>query len=147
MPCFSQYRNIYTQQPPLNNVTKLDTDKRKHTLHWMPLYVLKGAAHGYCSPSGGNNSFHVVIPEECNNVRRGGHKDTHSRTQFYEELETELDEHRETVFNCSDFGLKHHNMAAISIRSVLSATQKCLFIVTASGVTFFILISRLPLCI
>lgn len=41
-----------------------------------------------------HNAFHAVIAEEHKNVRRRGHKDTHNRTQLYEELKTKVDEQR-----------------------------------------------------
>ena len=61
--------------------------------HWMPVYVLKDTAWVLHTEQR-QNAFHAVIPEECNNIRRRGHKDTHNRTQLYEELETKVDKRR-----------------------------------------------------
>lgn len=59
----------------------------------MPIYVLKDRAQ--VVPTGQRqNAFLAVIPEECNNIRRRGHKDTHNRKKLYEELETKVDEQR-----------------------------------------------------
>lgn len=86
MPCLAQCRDLHAQPPPLNSVAKLDPDKWKCILHWMPVYELRDTAW-VLHTGQRQNAFLAVVLEECNIIRRTGHRATHNSRQLHEELE------------------------------------------------------------
>lgn len=131
MPCLAQCRNLHTQPRPLNSVAKLGPDKQKCILHWMAVHELRDTAW-VLHTGQRQNAFLALVPEECNIVRRTGHRATHNSRQLHEEFEIKLSN---LVLTLIIWLFKNCNLSAISIRNAWSATQKCLPVFGESSAT------------